>query len=78
MKTLFVNGETFEAEKIVKTNTSIVGYINGKEVFAFRGINDFSVFQLEEGQEWDMDEKIAEAKYLLDLDFRLSMLELGI
>lgn len=78
MKTLFVNGETYEAERIVKTNTAITGYTNGIEVFVFRGINDFSAFQLAEGQEWDVDEKAAEAAYLLDLDFRISMLELGV
>jgi hypothetical protein len=78
MKTLIINGETYQAERIIKTNTSIVGYNHESEVFAFRGIQDFSQFQLEEGQAWDIDDKAAELVYLLDLDFRLSMIELGV
>lgn len=78
MKTLLVKGEIYEAERIVKTDTEIIGYTNGVVVFAFRGINDFSAFQLAEGQDWDVDENAAQAAYLLDLDFRLSMLELGV
>lgn len=78
MKTMNFNGEQYQAEKIIKTSDSIVGYNGNSEVFAFRVVNDFSLFVLEEGQEWDVDEKVAEASYLLDLDFRLAMLELGV
>jgi 3-dehydroquinate dehydratase len=78
MKNLIVNGEIYEAEKIVKTQNSIIGYIEDKAIFAFRGIHDFSQFQLEEGQTWDIDDKATELAYLLDLDYRLSMLELGV
>lgn len=78
MKTLTVNNEEYQAERIVKTNTSIIGYNGNTEVFGFRGISDFSKFQLAEGQEWDIDEKAAELAYLLDLDFRISMIELGV
>lgn len=78
MKRLSALGEIYEAQKIVKTTNSIVGYNGDTVVFAFRGINDWSQFQLEEGQEWDVDEKAAEYAYLLELDFRLSMLELGV
>ena len=78
MKILNFSGETYQADKIVKTQNSIIGYNNNQEIFAFRGINDFSAFQLSEGQEWDVDEKVAESAYLLDLDFRISMIELGV
>ena len=78
MKTLFFAGKDYKAEKIVKTKDSIIGYNGNVEVFSFKGISDFSHFQLEQGQEWDVDEKTAEAAYLLDLDFRISMLELGV
>ena len=78
MKRLSAFGEIYEAKKIVKTADSIIGYNGDTEVFAFRGIKDWSEYQLEEGQNWDIDEKIAEAAFLLDLDFRISMLELGV
>lgn len=78
MKILNFSGETYQAEKIVKTQNSIIGYNNNQEIFAFRGINDFSAFQLLEGQEWDVDDKVVESAYLLDLDFRISMIELGV
>ena len=78
MKTLFISGEELQAERVVKTNTDIIGYNGNAEVFVFRGISDFSLFQLAEGQEWDIDEKATESAYLLDLDFRISMIELGV
>ncbi|MEC1744101.1 DUF4376 domain-containing protein [Schinkia azotoformans] len=46
MKKLLVNGEEFEAEQIVQNHDSIVGYNGQTEVFAFRGISDFSQFKL--------------------------------
>lgn len=49
MKKLFVNNEVFEADKIIKSENSIMGYTNGIEVFSFKGITDFSIFQLGEG-----------------------------
>lgn len=78
MKKLIHLGQTFGAERIVKTADSIIGYDGDAKVFAFRGIKDWSQYQLADGQDWDMDEKAAEAAYLLDLDFRLSLLELGV
>ena len=58
MKTLTFNNNIFKAEKIIKTENSIIGQdLQGNEVFAFRGISDFSLFELEEGQSFDMDEK---------------------
>lgn len=53
MKTLYFTGMEFQAEEIVKTKDSIIGYVNGDEVFSFRGISDFSQFTLDEGQVFD-------------------------
>ena len=78
MKKLYHSGQVFEAERIVKTADSIIGYDGDAKVFAFRGIKDWSLFHLEHGQDWDVDEKVAEATFLLDLDFRVSLLELGV
>jgi hypothetical protein len=58
IKTLNFNNEKFQAEKIIKTETDIIGQdINGNEVFAFRGISDFTGFSLEEGQEFDKSQE---------------------
>lgn len=53
MKTLHYANETFQAEEIVKTKDSIIGYTDGNEVFSLRGISDFSHFTLDEGQVFD-------------------------
>lgn len=53
MKKLKYNGETYEAERIVKTSDSITGYIGDTEVFSMRGISDFSGYELLDGAEWD-------------------------
>lgn len=42
-----VHGETFEAQRIVKTADSIVGYNDQTEVFAFRGVSDFTAFDID-------------------------------
>jgi len=55
MKTLFISGEELQAERIVKTDTDIIGYNGNNEVFSFRGISDFSQFQLAEGELYDTD-----------------------
>lgn len=55
MKTLIFNEEQLQAERIVKTDTGIVGYNGNQEVFAFRGISDFTQFQLAEGETFDHD-----------------------
>ena len=58
MKTLKFNQAEYKAEKIIKTENSIIGQdLQGNEVFAFRGIEDFSLFELEDGQSFDIDEK---------------------
>ena len=38
-----------EADKVVKTSDSIIGYIGDKEVFSFRGVKNFDLFSLEGG-----------------------------
>lgn len=53
MKTLYFADQTYQAEEIVKTKDSIIGYVNGVEVFSLRGISDFSRFTLDEGQVFD-------------------------
>ena len=53
MKKLIVDNidDIFEAEKIVKTDTDIIGYTDNVEVFAFRGISDFTLFSLQNEDE---------------------------
>lgn len=61
MKILIFNKEEFKAEKIIKTIDSIIGKDSfGKEIFAFRGISDFSEFKLKEGESFDIEEKTEE------------------
>jgi hypothetical protein len=56
MKTLIFSDEQFDAERIVKTADSITGYdATGNQLFAFRGITDFTGFTLGAGEEWDAD-----------------------
>lgn len=78
MKTLIVNGEIFTAEKIIKTDTDIIGYTNGKREFIFRGINDFNSFKLEEGQEWDISEKEHQEAIIAGLAYELVQKDLAI
>ena len=58
MKTLIHDDKKYQAEKIIKTDTDIVGYTGEKIEFAFRGIKDFSLFRLADGQEWDLPEQL--------------------
>jgi len=57
VKTLYVNGETYQAEKIIRTNTDILGFnsTSPTPIFAFRQIKDWTQFQLAEGQVFDTD-----------------------
>lgn len=57
MKQLKFLEEIFEAEKIFVHADSIVGITNGVEVFSFKGISDFTRFELEEGQKFDTSSK---------------------
>ena len=72
MKKLIFNGEEYEAERIVKTNTDIIGYKGNQEVFAFRGINDFSAFQLADGQEYDISSEQEKEQRITDLELAIA------
>ena len=72
MKKLKFNGEEYEAERIVKTNTDIIGYNGNQEVFAFRGINDFSAFQLADGQEYDISPEQEKEQRITDLELAIA------
>lgn len=81
MSKLFFSQITFEAEKIIKTDSSIIGYNRAEEVFAFRGIVDFSLFSLGEGQEYDVlepSETELLQEYVVEVDFRVAKIELGL
>lgn len=66
MKKLTVNGEEFKADKIIKNETDIIGKnATGNELFAFRGISDFNLFALEEGQNFDTELTIEERMELM-------------
>ena len=66
MKTLIFNKQEFKADKIIKTETDIMGEDStGNEVFAFRGISDFSGFTLEDGQTFDTELSIEERMSLM-------------
>lgn len=51
MITLTFAGQAYTAERIEKGIDSITGYNGADEVFAFRGVSDFSGFVLD--GEWD-------------------------
>jgi hypothetical protein len=54
MKQLKFLDEIYNAERIVQTADSITGYIGGTEVFAMRGVTDFTDYELLDGAEWDL------------------------
>lgn len=61
MKILKFANQEFKAEKIIKTETDIIGQdLRGDEIFAFRGISDFSRFTLADGQSFDIEENLEE------------------
>ncbi len=68
MKTLiFNNAERLEAEKIIKKADSIIGYIGTNEVFAFRGISDWTLFAIE-GGDFDPDPDVEKEQQLADIE----------
>lgn len=74
MKILDFNDEKFEAVKIIKTDTDIIGQdSSGNEIFAFKGISDFSQFTLEEGQEFDTTESTLAESNRADIDYIMLM-----
>lgn len=55
IKTLIFYEEEYKAEKIIKTDSAIIGQdLQGNEMFAFRGITDFALFSLGVGEEYDI------------------------
>lgn len=81
MKYLYLNGELHNedgVEKIVKTDTDIIGYDGNQEVFAFRGISDFSQFALAEGQNWDISENEQQEAIVAGLAYELVQKDLAI
>ena len=56
MKVLTFNHTEYTAEKIVKTDDSIIGYNNDSATFKFSGITNFDEFTLDDGQEFDAPE----------------------
>lgn len=60
MNKVIVFNKEYVAERIVKTTNSIIGYNGEREVFAFRGISDFSLFQIEGEFQKDEYEKLKE------------------
>lgn len=51
MKTLKAYGDELQADTVTKTEDTVVGYVEGREVFRYSGIRDFSHFELV--GEWD-------------------------
>ncbi|CAI3195854.1 MULTISPECIES: hypothetical protein [Clostridium] len=58
MKKLIFLGEEYIADKIIKNlnEQTIIGYTNNVEVFSFRGINDFNLFNLKDDAEYDVED----------------------
>ena len=54
MKRLKFLDDIFSAEVIVKLSNSIIGYNGELEVFAMRGITDFSGYELLDEADWDI------------------------
>lgn len=56
MKKLTFLDSVYEAERIVKTDTDIIGYNGKNEIFSFRGISDFSAFVIDGEFDVEVDE----------------------
>ena len=55
MKKLIVCGKEYEAGRIVKDGNEIRLYTDGKLELTFPNISNLDDFELEEGQEWDVE-----------------------
>jgi len=62
MRKLSYLDEIYNAERIIKTDSEIIGYTNNEVVFRLSGINDFSEFTLIDGQGFDIKEQSVEDK----------------
>lgn len=66
MKAVIFNNEEFIADKIIKTDNSIIGKdADNKEVFSFKRIKDFSLFTLKDNDTFDVEENLID-KIILD------------
>ncbi|MDQ0175971.1 hypothetical protein [Bacillus chungangensis] len=67
MKTLKYDGEELKAERIIKNADSIIGYNGESEVFAFRGVKDFSFFKLinDEGNPEEIERELTKEEQLM-------------
>lgn len=77
MKTLSFNNEEYQAERIVKTETDIIGYNGDSVVFSFKGISDFTLFELVEGV-FDIDENLLLRQKIVEQDMVLEELMFAI
>ncbi|MCO7128186.1 hypothetical protein NIE88_20800 [Sporolactobacillus shoreicorticis] len=67
MKTLTFMDEQYQAEKIIKTDSEVIGLNGSTVVFAFHGITDFSKFTLADGQEFDAEPATAEQQQIAQI-----------
>ena len=72
MKTLLFLGEEYRADKIIKNlnEQTIIGYTNNVEVFSFRGLNDFNLFNLKDDAEYDVEDN-TEKTLLKQIDLKV-------
>ena len=78
MKKLTINNETLEAERVIKTDSSIIGYdINNNEIFSFKGVSDFTGFVLKNENDIVIEFEappVTEAERLKNLEDAINML----
>ncbi len=77
-KVLYVLSKPYQADEIVKKDNTITGYVEGNPVWQFPNISNLNDFQLEEGEEFDTSEEDKKILHDLDIDFRLSKIEMGL
>lgn len=77
-KVLYVLGVPHQAEKIVKKDNNIIGYVDEKPEWIFPNITNIDDFQLEEGQEYDVEvDEIAQLKIIQAEQFETILELLG-
>ena len=79
MITVIVYGEEHECFKAVKGNDFVTLYDEAGNIIAsFNGISSFDGYEIS-GGEWSLPEsEVSTEEYLIDLDYRLWMIELGL
>ena len=79
MITVTVYGEPHECSKAVKGNDFVTLYDEeGNVAASFNGISSFDGYEMS-GGEWSAPEsETSIEEYLIDLDYRMSMIELGL